>query len=454
MLDWIARRYAVAHEEWLSRASSRHGCASPIVSIRAKDRASRENRAPLLDSYAGGADLLDAHCTRNSGRVVATEPSRPRSRHLISELRRCARRRRGARHGSRGSLRIAGARRHREEVAGAGARGQRAGGLRASRVRGSLLQRDTGSAQGAGPTVLAPMPNLRLLVVDEEHHSSYKEDRSPRYHARTVGDRARPVAASNVRAGERRRRHWKRASRCGSGEWQVVPPTRQARRAARPIVEVVNLSRPSRSKRRAARPHARGPPLRPDESASGSEPGIRPFAVVRRVQAIASLSRVRGRAFLRSPERDRPLLPLSLERKAPDVCPTCGASEWKYMGAGSERLAGRWRKRFPRATVRRVDPSTLDESLGTSRDADIYVTTWIGTKPVLRPDVGLVGVLNADALIRRAECRSAEDAYQALAEMAEWAGPASTGRTAARPVLRPGPSLDPGRGPRPTTITS
>jgi primosomal protein N' (replication factor Y) len=58
---------------------------------------------------------------------------------------------------------------------------------------------------------------------------------------------------------------------------------------------------------------------------------------------------------------------------------------------------------------------------------DIYVTTWIGTKPALRPRVSLVGVLDADAFIRRPDFRSAENAYQALAEMAEWAGPASEG---------------------------
>jgi primosomal protein N' (replication factor Y) len=51
----------------------------------------------------------------------------------------------------------------------------------------------------------------------------------------------------------------------------------------------------------------------------------------------------------------------------------------------------------------------------------------MGTKPALRPDVSLVGVLDADWLIRRPDFRSAESAYQALVEMAEWAGPASDG---------------------------
>jgi primosomal protein N' (replication factor Y) len=58
-----------------------------------------------------------------------------------------------------------------------------------------------------------------------------------------------------------------------------------------------------------------------------------------------------------------------------------------------------------------------------SSDADIYVTTWIGTKESIRPEVDLVAVLDADMLIRRPNFRAAEHAFQALSEMAEWAGP-------------------------------
>ncbi|MFP5298243.1 MAG: hypothetical protein ACLGHL_04575, partial [Actinomycetota bacterium] len=119
----------------------------------------------------------------------------------------------------------------------------------------------------------------------------------------------------------------------------------------------------------------------------------------------------------------------SFTARAPDVCPSCGSAELVYLGAGSERMAEQLERIFPRATVRRVDPNVLQ---GLSEapevgDADIYVTTWIGTKAALRPDVSLVGVLDADQLIRRPDMRAAEVAYQALSELARWAGPASGG---------------------------
>lgn len=114
---------------------------------------------------------------------------------------------------------------------------------------------------------------------------------------------------------------------------------------------------------------------------------------------------------------------------APDVCSHCGGSDFRYIGSGSQRVAAQLERIFPRSSVARVDPSVVDPrrpdpAVG---DADIYVTTWIGTKPEIRPDVKLVGVLDADWLIRRPDLRSAERAYQALAAMGAWAGPAGAG---------------------------
>ena len=114
----------------------------------------------------------------------------------------------------------------------------------------------------------------------------------------------------------------------------------------------------------------------------------------------------------------------------PDTCPHCGASDFRHLGAGSERLAEQLTKAFPRARVQRMDPESLAASGAEGPDtsqADIYITTWIGTKQAFRPDVGLVGVVDADALIRRPDFRAAEHAYQAFAEMAEWAVPRSQG---------------------------
>ena len=277
-------------------------------------------------------------------------------------------------------------------------------------------------AGGGRAAVFTPAPDLALIVVDEEHDPTYKEDRSPRYDTRWVAlQRAELQGALCVFLSSSP--SVETAARAHSGTFSSVVPRRSARRAARPIVELV---------------------ARPEDRSVGSDLHDRMRQVLRARQRVALLAPSAAfaravwcgdcRRSLRCPECEAGLFYDRAERRvrcarcryaapAPATCPTCGASEFKLVGAGTERLVEQLRKAFPRTRVVRVDP----EHPALVPDSDIYVTTWIGTKPELRPDVTLVGVLDADWLIRRPEFRAAENAYQAIVEMAEWAGPATRG---------------------------
>lgn len=271
--------------------------------------------------------------------------------------------------------------------------------------------------------MLAPCEPLRLIVVDEEHHHTYKEDRSPRYDARRVAtERARLQGAvcvlispcPSVETG----------AAAAEGRFKSVTPTRAARRAARPVIELVD---------------------KPEDRSLSHELHDRIAATLRAGERVALLapSGVFARAVWcasckRSLRCPRCEAGLAFAQRANEVhcprcdyraalpvrCPTCGATDFRFVGAGTERLGEQIAKSFPRARVKRVDPA---QPAGAGKDADVYVTTWIGTKPELRPDVSLVGVLDADWLIRRPDFRSTETAHQALVEMAEWAGPAEAG---------------------------
>lgn len=291
---------------------------------------------------------------------------------------------------------------------------------------GAWVQMATGHvlAGGGRSAALTPVPDLALIVVDEEHHQTYKEDRAPRYDARRVAlDRAARqgavcvfVSASpSVETG----------AAATQGRFGSVQPDRSARRTARPVVELVD---------------------RPEDRSIGSDLHDRIARTLQEGRKVALLApspafaravwcgacrrSVRcprceaGLFFERAARRVR-CARCGLNEAAPDVCPSCGAADFRFVGAGTERLGEQLAKSFPRARVHRVDPAApaADER----ERADIYVTTWMGTKPELRPDVSLVGVLDADWLIRRPDFRSAESAYQAMVEMAEWAGPSADG---------------------------
>jgi primosomal protein N' (replication factor Y) len=289
------------------------------------------------------------------------------------------------------------------------------------------MQLAAGARVGGGgrSVVLAPARRLRLLVLDEEHHFSYKEDRSPRYDARRVAvERARLEGAACVLISSTPSMETGEAA--VAGRFGTVQPARARARAARPIVELVE---------------------RPRERVLSAELHRRVGAVLERGERAALLVPDRGyarsmwcaacRRSLRCPrceagvsyERARArvrCVRCGYHRAPPETCPVCGAVAWRYLGTGSERLYEQVRKAWPRASVARADPETLEHDQQ-GPTPDVYVTTWIGTKATLRPPVSLVGVLDVDAFIRRPDFRAAESAYQALAEMAEWAGPASGG---------------------------
>ena len=294
---------------------------------------------------------------------------------------------------------------------------------------GNWIALARGAPVGAGGrgSVLAPAPELRLIVVDEESHRTYKEDRSPRFDARRVAiERARLQGAVCVLVGAAPSVETGGAAR--SGAFGYVEPSRRTDRASRPLLEFVP---------------------KPTDRAISHELHERIRDALRAGRQVALLAPMSGysralwcaecRRSVRCPRCEAGMIygrstknvtcpRCKLETEAPDRCPHCGANEFKFVGAGSERLAEQLGKSFPRAKVVRMDPGLAqDLERGKRIEADIYVTTWIGTKEAIRPDVGLVGVLDADGMVRRPDFRSAELAYQALVEMAEWAGPASGG---------------------------
>jgi primosomal protein N' len=290
----------------------------------------------------------------------------------------------------------------------------------------AMLRLSRGRALGAGgrSIVHAPSPDLKLLLVDEEDHPSFKEDRSPRYDARrTAVERARLQRCTcvfvsptpSVEAG----------FKAMTGDWGLSAPLRAVEREARPVVEVVAPD-PKRSLTDELFHRIR----------DTLDAGRRVAVLVPAAGFARAMWCSNCRKSLRCPRCESGLFVddaetlhvhcrvCSFESTAPARCPSCGLSAWRFLGTGSRRHEDQLVKSFPRVKVHRVDPDAIDPP---ASPPDIYVTTWIGTKPALRPDVSLVAVLDADALIRRPDFRASENAYQAFAAMAEWAGPASSG---------------------------
>lgn len=279
---------------------------------------------------------------------------------------------------------------------------------------------------GGRGSVLAPAPRLGAILIEDEANPAFKDDRSPRFDARVVAlDRTSSSGAACVFVTSAP--SIEVAALVGQGA-RLIRPGEDRLRSSRPNVELAEPTADglSRELHRAIR----------DTLSEGGSAGLlvpqRGYArslwcaachrSVRCPRCEAGVVYERERLAARCPR-------CSFTGRAPDACPSCGAAELISLGAGSERLAEQLDKIFPRATVRRIDPNVLEglSEAPDMTDADIYVTTWIGTKAALRPSVSLVGVLDADTMIRRPDMRAAESGYLALMELARWAGPASEG---------------------------
>ena len=426
LLAWLARRYAAPRGSAFARV------VPPRVRARVEEqRPLSGGPAPRrLLAYSGGPELLQAIEAGASGAwCLQVLPGEDRAEVVAELVAAAGRASRGAAlvavpEVRYGSAVLDGLQRYWPDVA-------RVDSSRSEMERArAWLRLAGGHGVGAGgrAAVLAPAPDLGLLVLDEEHHRTYKEERSPRYDARRVALK-RAGAQRSVCVLVSTTPSLEAGAAARSGSLGLVEPKREARRAARPVVEVVpapahgGISPELQARMKTALAERRRVGLL--APARGYARAVWCGSCRRSLRCPACEM---GLAFERSPARLR-CCRCGYSADAPERCPNCGARALRYLGAGSERLAEQLAKAFPRARVGRVDPDVLARrgAAASAEDADIYVTTWIGTKEALRPVVSMVGVIDADWVVRRLDFRAGENAYQALVEMAEWAGPASRG---------------------------
>lgn len=296
-------------------------------------------------------------------------------------------------------------------------------------------------AVGARSALFAPARRLGLIVVDEEHEPSYKQEDSPRYHARDAAlMRARLAKAvallgSATPSLESLHNAW-------TGKYRHLKLNRRAR-GAPPEVRVVDLREEWRS-RGGDRPVLTLPlqtALR-DTLDSGGQAML---FLNRRGFHTVTLCAKCGEP-VHCPSCDVPLTfhrefgPTHMDAwachycmrvfKAPPPCKACGGKEAIQAGLGTERLESETRNLFPKARLGRMDLDTTRRSGELERilkrfgkgEVDILVGTQMIAKGHDFPGVTLVGVVGADVGLALPDFRSAERVFQLLVQVSGRAG--------------------------------
>jgi len=288
---------------------------------------------------------------------------------------------------------------------------------------------------GTRTALLAPVSDLGLVIVDEEHDPAYKSDRTPRFQARDaalqLGRRLGiPVVLGSATPSVES--VW--AARQGDVE-RVPLPLRPS--GQEPRVIVVDLREELAAGNRGLVSRL----LEVELDALDTTAGDRAILVInRRGTASVVLCRDCGHVQL-CPDCERPLVfhqaGATLRchhcgRAAPlaERCPTCRSARIRYLGGGTERLEREVRERFPGLRVGRLDRDVVERRGAADRviDAfvdgtlDVLVGTSLVTKALDIPEVTLVGIVSADVALSLPDERAAERTYQLLAQAVGRAG--------------------------------
>ncbi len=290
-------------------------------------------------------------------------------------------------------------------------------------------------AIGARSALFAPVASLGLVIVDEEHDSSFKQEEGVRYHARDMAilraHRARGVCVLGSATPSLESEFLARSGRAD----KLRLPDR-ARAQAMPRVTTIDLRRigagPTGDKRISLPLHrALEETLAAKEQAilflnrRGFSPSVRCEACGKLEscpQCSVSLTFHKHTQTLRCHYCEH-------ERHLPPKCTACGAPALALEGLGTEKLEETLQVAFPAARVARLDRDVasgraIEKVLARvrAREVDILVGTQMVTKGHDLPHVTLVGVVNADAALSLPDFRATERAFQLLVQVAGRAG--------------------------------
>jgi primosomal protein N' (replication factor Y) len=308
---------------------------------------------------------------------------------------------------------------------------------------------DVGVVIGTRSAVFAPLKNPGLILVDEEHDTSYKQDETPRYHGRDVAIMRGKFANALVVIGSATPTIESYANAV-EGKYTLV--SMQKRVLDRPLARVDVVSMREEIAQAGdevvfSRPLLRAMADRLERREQSlillNRRGFATSVICRQCSAVlecpncsisltvhrAGLSRGSAAGAKADGFRGRCHY-CNFSKLVPNACEKCAAPYMERIGFGTERVEVEVRKAFPNARVARVDRDTvrrkgsLVEILArvAGREVDILIGTQMIAKGHDFPDVTLVGVISADVGLGLADFRSAERTFQLLTQVAGRAG--------------------------------
>ncbi|WP_223066470.1 primosomal protein N' [Paenibacillus caui] len=295
-------------------------------------------------------------------------------------------------------------------------------------------------AIGARSAVFAPFKRLGLIVMDEEHETSYKQEETPKYHARDVAvKRGMQHGAVVILGSATPSLESYHAARSQSND-EFAPVLLEMR--SRPLgsklpkVHIVDM----RSELKDGNRSMFSRPLHQaivDRLARGEQSvlflnrrGFSTFVMCRSCGYVANCPDCDISLTFHQKSNNLRCHYCGHAEPAPSICPECGSEHIRYFGTGTQRVEGELAKLFPGIRVIRMDVDTTTEKGSHERllqafrehKGDVLLGTQMVAKGLDFPNVTLVGAIAADSALNLPDFRAAEKTFQLLTQVAGRAG--------------------------------
>lgn len=292
---------------------------------------------------------------------------------------------------------------------------------------------------GPRSALFTPFPNLGMIIIDEEHESSYKSETMPKYHAREVAEELCRITSASLVMGSATP-SLESYYRIQNNEIKMFTLSQRLTGGELPTVHIVDMKEELKGGNRTVFSKKLSA-LMEDRLEKGEQTML---FLNRRGYAGSILCRECGEV-IKCPHCD-----ISLSEHRGGIlmchycgymtdmvkkCPKCGSSKVAGFRAGTEQIEEEIKKRFPQAVVLRMDADTTKKaedyeailSRFASREADILLGTQMIVKGHDFPGVTLMGILLADTSLSHNDYRAAERTFQLLTQAAGRAGRAGKG---------------------------
>ena len=298
------------------------------------------------------------------------------------------------------------------------------------------LAAHTGRARivlGTRLAILSSLPNLKMIVIDEEHDPSYKQQEGLRYSARDLAVwRARQLGIPIVLGSATPSlESWHHAQ---TGRYRRLELRERAvRDAVLPRVKLIDMER-DKPKEGLTPTLMQALRLRIERGEQSllflNRRGYAPVLCCEACGWISNCTRCTAFMVLHRPERRRRCHHCSLERRIPHACPTCGNVDLQPLGRGTQRVEEGLQALFPQARILRIDADSTrrkgsaQEAFDTVHrgDVDILIGTQMVAKGHDFKRLTLVGVLNPDTALFSQDYRASERLFAQLMQVAGRAG--------------------------------